>query len=390
MKSQFLRTAGVPAGCSVRTIDRFHALRNPSTVRTYLRTGRSAVRETLSLRRTRFYCHLSSFDMETTKAMLDRLIEDGVASPEALLEPLRGGVSSEIYLVTDRENRFVVKRALEKLNVAQEWYADVSRNQSEFDYIEYVSRFAPDSVPVLKKKGTGYFTMEYLGMEYSNWKTLLLNGVWQEAHARMAGALLASVHTTSRGDPEAEKHFDNAHNFWELRLEPYLMATGARHLDLEALFRAEATRLADRRECLVHGDFSPKNILISGGRLVALDCEVANYGDPVFDYCFLLTHLLLKARWHASKGQPLRPLVEAFIGAYQNGALLSDVQARRYSKDGGQLLAMLLLARVDGKSPVEYFNDEGPKDFVRTFVYRALREGECTVESLVEKWFATL
>ena len=37
---------------------------------------------------------------------------------------------------------------------------------------------------------------------------------------------------------------------------------------------------------LVHGDFSPKNILISNKKIIYLDAECCNYGDPVFDLVF--------------------------------------------------------------------------------------------------------
>lgn len=323
--------------------------------------------------------------------MLKQLIADGlVTCANASLQVLTGGVSSEIYLVKDGSNQFVVKRALPKLKVQADWFADVSRNESEFEYIEYVSRIAPGSVPLVLKKGDGYFAMEYLGDGFGNWKQELLEGNWKKEHAERAAALLAKVHAASRGDATAAARFDNGKNFWELRIEPYLIAAGGRHPELKALFEDETTRLGSVKECLIHGDFSPKNILISGTRLVALDCEVANYGDPSFDYCFLLTHLLLKALWHSPKGRGLRPLVHGFMETYRTSATFDRDEARKFSLRGGRLLAMLLLARVDGKSPVEYLTDESHIQRVRRFACRAIKDENLSVDGLVDQWFAEL
>jgi aminoglycoside phosphotransferase (APT) family kinase protein len=312
-----------------------------------------------------------------------------VSSSDARLQALTGGVSSEIYLVDDAGRQFVVKRALEKLKVKDDWYADISRNESEYAYIEYVSQFAPESVPQLFKKGQGYFAMEHLGSGFENWKQLLLDGTWNPDHAHLAGSLLSKVHNASRNDAAAAVRFNYEKNFWELRIEPYIVTTGNRHPELKALFDEEAERLGSIRECLVHGDYSPKNILISGKRLVALDCEVANYGDPVFDYCFLLTHLLLKALFHLPGGLGMKPLVEAFMSAYQSGVDGSDAWRKEFAGKGGPLLAMLLLARVDGKSPVEYLTEAHQHDFIRSFVYRVLKD-PVGVDAVVENWFTKL
>src|SRR5690606_13316241 len=75
-----------------------------------------------------------------------------------------------------------------------------------------------------------------------------------------------------------------------------------------------AERTRRRRLTIVHGDYSPKNVLVRGGKLVLLDHEVIHWGDPAFDLGFSLTHLL-------SKAHPLPPHHAAFAAA-----------ARRYWK----------------------------------------------------------
>jgi aminoglycoside phosphotransferase (APT) family kinase protein len=319
---------------------------------------------------------------DTAEAFLRLLRSDGIVhSPSATLTPLPGGVSSEIYRVDDGEDTFVVKRALARLKVRDEWTADLSRNAYERRYLEYVGRFLPRSVPALRKadSGGGYFVMEYLGPEYRNWKDLLLHGSFEPAHAAAAAHILGQIHRFSFGDPDAVTLFGGHSCFDQLRLEPYLLTTGRRHPQLEDLFRAEAQRLAVTSECLVHGDFSPKNILIGADRMVILDCEAAWYGDPAFDICFMLTHLFLKAFVHSGAPASQR-LIPAFWQEY------TRVAGRTLDDRVPRLLLMLLLARMDGKSPVEYLN-ELQRAFVRRFVYAHLKAPTLSLPDLLEAWF---
>ncbi|HSI15617.1 MAG TPA: aminoglycoside phosphotransferase family protein [Chthoniobacter sp.] len=312
---------------------------------------------------------------------------DGVVcDADARLVPLVGGVSCEIYLVEDGAERFVVKRALAKLRVKADWFADVNRNRYEREFIRYVARFLPDAVPALREGGaTGnYFAMEYLGGDFRNWKQLLLDGHAKVEFARRAGELLAEIHRHSAGDAEAARNFDTTPNFFQLRIEPYLLATGAKHPVLRSLFEAEAERLGSTRECLVHGDFSPKNILVTPERLVLLDCEVAWYGDPAFDLAFMLNHFFLKALLHAPRALGMRGMIDSFWSAYQGLWPTPELDARV-----SRLLLMLLLARVDGKSPVEYL-DPCRQDFVRRFVLHELPAEPASVATVADAWFDRL
>lgn len=302
---------------------------------------------------------------------------------DARLTPLTGGVSCEIYLVEDGAERFVVKRALAKLKVKADWFADISRNRHEWEFIRYVAHFLPAAVPALRHcSATGnYFAMEYLGAEFRNWKQMLLAGEARPELAAQAGTLLAEIHRRSAGDAEARRLFDTTPNFHQLRIEPYLLATGAKYPELRPLIEAEVARLENTRECLVHGDFSPKNVLVSPERMVLLDCEVAWYGDPAFDLAFMLNHFFLKALSHAPREAGMKCMVNGFWSAYQAVRPMPELDART-----GWLLLMLLLARVDGKSPVEYL-DSVRQDFVRQFVREELHSGKASVGAVADAWF---
>lgn len=307
--------------------------------------------------------------MSECDTFLGLLRRDGVVhSPDARLTPLSGGVSCEIYLVEDGAERFVVKRALAKLKVKADWFADIKRNQHEWEYIRYVARFLPEAVPALRccSAADNYFAMEYLDGGFQNWKQLLLAGDARVEHARTAGHLLAQIHRHSAGDAEAARLFDTTPIFSQLRIDAYLLATGAKYSSLRSLFEAEAVRLAATRECLAHGDFTPKNILISPGRMVLLDCEVAWYGDPAFDLASLLNHFFLKALLHAPRDTGMKLMIGEFWSAYQAARPAPELEPRV-----SRLLLMLILARVDGKSPVEYL-DATRQEFIREFVRERL------------------
>src|ERR1700758_5525523 len=247
---------------------------------------------------------------ENESRILDLLRRDAVVSANAVSKPLAGGISSDVYLIEDGEKHFVVKQALPCLKVEDHWPADTSRNHFEYEFLRYLGGVLPDAAPKVFAAGQDYFVMEYLGPEYENWKALLLRREIRQHHVLQAAKTLGTLHRTSFGISELKSRFDTTSNFHQLRTDPYLLTTGRRHPDLRKLFEQEALRLEQTRECLVHGDYSPKNMLIGNGRMVLLDCEVAWYGEPAFDLAFLVNHLLLKSLFHAPAHTELPQAIE--------------------------------------------------------------------------------
>jgi len=320
-------------------------------------------------------------------ALLCRLQQTGrVKSPVATAIPLSGGISSEIWVVTDGSERFAVKRALPKLKVRDNWFADPARNSVEHDCLAYLERIAPGSVPRILFQDTeaGLFAMEFLDERFANWKTELLRSVAHEEDATRAARLMATIHGASFGDAEVRARFQTWPNFFALRVEPYLLTTGSRHPKLRNFFEEEAERLGRTALALVHGDFSPKNILISRERLVLLDCEAAWFGDPAFDTAFLLNHLFLKALHQPAWREDYLRLASVCWSEYRAG--LAERFDGDLSSRIGRLLLMLMLARMDGKSPVEYIVEERKKDLVRDFVGRMLPAGAFAMEEITHNW----
>lgn len=315
----------------------------------------------------------------------DRLRRDGVIrSAEARLVPLPGGVSSEIYQIHDGDRVFVVKRALPKLKVAADWFADTSRNTYEQAYLRYVDQIIPGAVPQIihADPESGYFAMEFLD-GFVNWKQEMLAGVFSKEIAMQAGQTLGVIHATSWGDPVVARDFDVIENFDQLRIDPYIRVSAYKHPEIATMLLEEAQRLRLSRQCLMHGDYSPKNMLHRDARLVVLDCEVACHGDAAFDLAFLLNHLMLKALVHAPRSPVLPDLFEQCCLAYADAL---GPRAPEVLDATVRLLPMLMLARVDGKSPVEYL-DEPQQQHVRAFAIEQIKRRSTDLSTLARHWY---
>lgn len=320
------------------------------------------------------------FSME--KDILEILLERGVVhSSEVGCQLLSGGVSSHIFKVTDDDHTYVVKQALRKLKVERDWFADINRNNTEQDFLRFMESYLSHAVPavVYADREHHFFVMEYLDDRYINWKSRLLAGKFDEEVVGKTAKLLAQIHNISRKEDEWREVFDGYDNFYDLRIEPYFIHTARRYPELESLFLEESDRLRQHHEVLIHGDFSPKNIMIHPEKVVILDHEVACYGDPAFDLSFLLCHLFLKMIYHYFLSGKIYDVINTARSVYTENAMDPDLSGLEYRS--GRLLLMMLLARIDGKSPVEYLKRDG-EQFVRTFASEMLRQQEFSLAEI--------
>ncbi len=308
-----------------------------------------------------------------------------IRGSEFEFKSLSGGVSSDIWIVSDRNNRLIVKRARKKLMVDDDWYADTGRNRIEREFANYIHRILPGSVPAVLHfdDQLSYYAMEYLGEPFQNWKLLLMNDNFESHIAVQAADLLVQIHNISRNDPKARDAFISKQYFNSLRIEPYFITTGERHPKLKNIFRDEANRLLSSKEVLVHGDFSPKNMMTGQGKVVLLDHEVAHFGDSAFDLAFLINHLLLKKLYHYKKIDKIPELPAVFWNRYSTNSDFG--QSGEFDMRAAKLLLLLMLARIDGKSPVEYLN-ESQREFVRNFVYKLVKKVNLYVEEVINEW----
>ena len=313
--------------------------------------------------------------------VLDLLKSAGLCGPSERprAEELTGGVSSQIWRVDLARGPVCVKRALPRLRVAQLWEAPVARNRYEYDWFRVAGSAAPGAVPQVIAQAEGAFVMEYLDPQrHPVWKSLLSQGQADAAFAGQVGAQLAKIHAATTA---VAALFPTDEIFHAIRLEPYLLATGRRHPDLSRELDALAQRTARTRVCLVHGDVSPKNILAGPQGPVFLDAECAWFGDPAFDLAFCLNHLLLKCLWVPQARTQFLGCFDALAGAYLEGVAFAGVEER-----AATLLPGLLLARVDGKSPVEYLTRESDQAAVRRVARDLLQRPVARLAAVKRAW----
>jgi aminoglycoside phosphotransferase (APT) family kinase protein len=313
----------------------------------------------------------------------------GVVPPgaQSRIIALEGGVSSDIRLVEVDGARFCVKRALPRLKVAQLWEAPIARNGHEWAWFEVAGAICPESVPrlIARDAEAGLFVMAYLEpARYPLWKAQLRHGIAEPATAAAVGERLARIHTATADRADVAARFATDGGFHAIRLEPYLLAAARIHPDRAAALTELVETTATTRRVLVHGDVSPKNILVGPDGPVFLDAECAWFGDPAFDLAFCLNHLLLKCLWN-------RAAVPGFLACFASLAETYLERAAWEARAGlerraARLLPGLLLARIDGKSPVEYITAEADKNRVRDIARRLLADPVERVAAVSRVW----
>lgn len=314
----------------------------------------------------------------------------GLASPELprQLTPLTGGVSSDIWRVDFADGRSVcVKRALSKLKVAADWQAPVSRNAYEWAWMQFAVGVMPESVPqpLAHDESLGMFAMEFLDpAAHPVWKQQLLDGHVEIATATAVGRVMGVLHQASAHRTDLATRFATDANFHALRLEPYLVATAGRHPEQASILLELVHRTAHRPTALVHGDVSPKNILVGPGGPILLDAECAWYGDPAFDVAFCLNHLMLKRVVVPQQAVALHAAFEALVTAYFQ--VVSFEPREALEARCAQLLPALMLARVDGKSPVEYISAERERACVRAFAVPRIVQPQSSLSEISAAW----
>jgi aminoglycoside phosphotransferase (APT) family kinase protein len=301
------------------------------------------------------------------------------------LTPLTGGVSSNIFRLDLDGATYCLKQALPQLKVAKEWHVPVGRVYAEIGWLRAASAIAPGHVPDVLgvDEPTKSFVMAFLPSTCANWKRELMEGRIDENVAVQVGDILGRIHAATAGDARIAAQFANDATFHAIRLEPYLEEAARQHPDLADTLRALIHRTAHTHEALVHGDVSPKNILLGPSGPVLLDAECAVYGDPAFDVAFCLNHLLLKAVHLPESFGALMKSFDGLIEAYRPHIAWTSADALLHRV--AELLAGLLLARVDGKSPVEYF-DETNRARVRAASIDLLRRRGNTLADIRTFW----
>ena len=311
----------------------------------------------------------------------------GMGTPVSF-KKLAGGVSNRVVQVTWADGRsWVLKQALSKLRVAVDWFSSPERILVEGKALRWLNRLAPPgTTPAFRFEDPAnhLMAMEAIPEDHENWKSVLLSGRVVTDHFEQFGFLLGTIHRKSvEFGPEVCTAFADTSYFESLRLEPYYLYTAERVPGAGDFLRALSEETKRHKLSLVHGDFSPKNALLYRGKLVLLDYEVVHYGDPAFDVGFALTHFLSKANHMIEKRDRLTTAAAQFWRVYfkEVAPLGWDALEPRIVRH----ILGCLLARVAGKSPLEYLTaDEAARQ--RSLTLLLMKNPPNKVEDLIDEF----
>lgn len=299
--------------------------------------------------------------------------------------PLTGGVSSDVWRVDLPGQAVCVKRARPQLAVAGDWRAPIERSHWEARWLQLADELVPGAAcPIVAADDDGHaLVLGWLAPEdHPVWKEQLLAGTIDRATAAMVGERLAALHGALR--PYRDEFDASKPLFDALRRHPYLRVTAAQQPAVADRLQALDRALADARQTVIHGDVSPKNVLVGPDGPVLLDAECASTGDPAFDVAFCANHLLLKAVWAPDRAGDHLAAAGALLDAYLAGVdwePAADVDRRT-----AHLLPALALARVDGLSPVEYLTESHGRPAVRHAALDLLAEPPADCATLLARW----
>ena len=290
---------------------------------------------------------------------------------------LGGGISNKLVLAAGSEFRAVLKQSLGQLRTAREWNSDRGRIFREAAAMRWAAGIDGLRVPRLLCEDAADFTiaMEAAPADALMWKTQLFRGEFRPEIARAAGVALGAMIAASWQNAHAQSLFGDQTVFDELRIDPYYRYTAAQCPEAAEYIGRLMGRSSERRVSLVHGDWSPKNLLVDGDGAWVIDWEVIHYGDPSFDVAFLLNHLLMKSIAMPRHRVALKGLACAFVDAL--GTAWAVEAALEH-------LPALLLARVAGKSPAEYL-DAAMQRRARAMALDLMRHGAKNTDGVFER-----
>jgi 5-methylthioribose kinase len=299
-------------------------------------------------------------------------------------QALAGGVSNRALWVQhqDRED-WVIKQALPKLRVQVDWFSDPARIQREAAGLRWLQRIIPRHIPeiVFNDSERNILALTAVPQPHYNWKTALLEGRADTKFAQSFGKLLAKIHSAADSYPELADDFAERRFFEELRLEPYYGFTATQVPAAASFLRQLISDTRRRRFALVHGDYSPKNVLIHQERLIILDYEVIHFGDPAFDVGFSLTHFLSKAHHLPANRAAFLDMARDYWRSYLEDLPPKLRQTLCHFASKHTLACML--ARVAGRSPLEYF-DVIQRERQKRIVLALMRENISDAPDLID------
>ena len=315
------------------------------------------------------------------------LAEKGLLSPGETpkITYMSGGVSGIVALAETEKGLLLVKQALAKLNVKADWECDVRRIEVEHDALTLYAGIVPACVPkpVMYDQENCIMVREAAPASCDTWKSELLRGVIRPQIADAAIDSLAQVHQYTAVHREAYGRFRDQTFFDDLRLKPYILHLLGKYPELTEPAREQVRMLRESPVALIHGDYSPKNIMVDGDRIYIVDMEVACYSHPAFDLAFFMNHFFLKSIHLPDHRDDFLALVRRMMDRYLH--IAAYLPPEEIEGAAVKLLGFMLLARVDGKSPAEYIVSEEEKERVRRLGMAVLRNSLRTFDAVIQE-----
>jgi 5-methylthioribose kinase len=312
-------------------------------------------------------------DPDNTEKYLRR--QGWIGTGPCQVELLGGGVSNMVLRVRTAETQFVLKQSRPQLRTRDAWFSDIDRIWREMEVMQALAPLLPpQTVPdvLFCDRDNHVFAMSHAPEPFRVWKEMLLAGEVSLDVGRQVGRVLGRLHQASAGNPRLGETFHDIKVFDQLRIDPFYRTVQRRCPDVAALVEPIVERMYSVKEAICHGDYTPKNMLVHDRGFTLVDYETAYFGDPTMDVGLLLAHLILKSIRGPGCRNRCFDLTRAFWQGYAGEVRfrsIEDLQAR-----GIEHLAVCLLARIDGTSPVDYLPQEAKRDAIRRLSRQLLRE----------------
>ncbi len=329
-------------------------------------------------------------DITKKEDIISYLKDHGIIneSEAYLINYCSGGVSCPVALIESGDRTLLIKQGRARLAVKEEWLADPSRTNLEGKGAAYYHKYLPEIQPdvVINDEENHIFVREAIPAGCHMWKADLMEGILDFKVAERTMETLATVHNCSAKDPEVPRVFNNYNNIYELRVSPYIQFVAKKYPQLTKVSDEVSDMIMNTHQVLVHGDYSPKNIIVTPERQVCVvDSEPVHCGNAICDISNFTTHIVLKSAY-------LRKYSAAFLNMLVD---MTDTYFSRIDFDDPKTveancmkaLGMTVLARIDGKSPAEYITDDETKELVRKMSFRLIESDITTYRQAAELFY---
>lgn len=303
----------------------------------------------------------------------------------------KGGVSGTVVLVQTKEKLMIVKQALAQLNTKDVWFCDPNRMNIEYESNRIYHELMPENAPeVYFYDSENYiYGREAVPDGCKMWKEYLMAGKLDFTVAEKSIMTLVQIHNECSRKSDIKELFSNKEIFYGLRISPYFEFTAQKYPELKAYTEQVIKDAMEHDVTLVHGDYSPKNIMVTDNGISVLDYEVAHYGNPAFDLAFFSNHFILKSIKHNLYGKAYLEMLNYMIAIYFKQMDFMD--KKKFETSFMRMLSLLMLARIDGKSPVEYLvGDEKRQQFIRDMCMRMIDEQMLVFDQFLASMAAAL